>query len=184
MSNPPNSSSQPPSSENMPPPPSNNPVLSYYNDWANRTPYVTRASMIIMVATYLASFFFQAGMVLGNTPYFSIFSFEVYRLILSPFVNNSIFNIVLIALFYPAMGTQMEVKMGSAAFLACIGTLTVATNVIFAAVCVLLYLFGMVEALFFDCSGFWVVLFGLITIDCMQVRCVSACVRGGGVECA
>ena len=28
----------------------------------------------------------------------------------------------------------------------------------------------MVEALFFDCSGFWVVLFGLITIECMEVR--------------
>jgi hypothetical protein len=50
--------------------------------------------MIILVASYIISFFFQSAVVLGNVPYFTVFSFEVYRLILSPFVGNSIFDIM------------------------------------------------------------------------------------------
>ena len=126
--------------------------------------------MITMVFCYLLSFFFSAGTVLGNQPYFSIFSFEIYRLILSPFVGNSLFNLIMIALFYPSMGTRMEATTGSSAFLCLLGTLSLVTNVFFSVVCIMFYLFGMVEALFFDCSGFWVVLFGLVTIECMQVR--------------
>jgi hypothetical protein len=29
----------------------------------------------------------------------------------------------------------------------------------------------MPEALFWNCSGFWTILFALITIECMQVLC-------------
>ena len=58
--------------------------------------------------------------------------------------------------------------MGSSAFLVVTFILTIATNMAFIVVCMLLYLFGMAEALFFDCTGFWVVLFSLITIECMQ----------------
>ena len=162
------SAQNPNNNANMPPPPQGNPILSYYNEWSDRTPYITRATMIFTVICYLFSFFFNAAMLLGNTPYFSVFSFEIYRLVLSPFVGNSIIQIVLIAFFYPQMGTNMEATMGSSAFLCLLSTITFVTNILFAIVCVSLYFTGMVEALFFDCSGFWVVLFGLITIECMQ----------------
>ena len=124
--------------------------------------------MIVMIICYLLSFVFDAAMFLGNTPYFTIFSFEIYRLVTSPFVGNSIITLLLIALFFPTMGTKFETSMGSAAFLFLMGTLTLVTNVVFVMSCFLLNLLGLVEAIFYNCSGFWVVLFGLITVECMQ----------------
>ena len=149
-------------------PPPNNPFLSYYREFEERTPFVTRISMMVMIICYLLSFFFDAAMLLGNTPYFTIYSFEIYRLVLSPFVGNSIITLVLIAMFFPTMGTKFETSMGSAAFLFLMGTLTLITNIVFVMSCFLLNLLGMVEAIFYNCSGFWVVLFGLITLECMQ----------------
>lgn len=156
-------SSQPPASND-------NPVLTYYREWSEKTPYVTRVTMIVLVVSYLVSFFVPSDSVLGNTTYFSILNFEVYRLILSPLVGNSIFNIVLIALFFPGMGGRMESSLGSSAFLVLMGTLTLMTNVIFVVLCIFLYYVANVaEAVFYTCSGFWLVLFGLITIECLQV---------------
>ena len=156
---------------NQPPASNDNPILSYYREWSDKTPYVTRVTMIVLVVSYLVSFLVPTDTVLGNTPYFSILNFEVYRLILSPLVGNSIFNIVLIGLFFPGMGARMESSLGSSAFLVLIGTLTVLTNVIFVVVCLFLYYVANVaEAVFYSCSGFWLVLFGLITIECLQVN--------------
>ena len=149
-------------------PPPNNPFLSYYREFEERTPYVTRISMIVMIICYLLSFFFDAVMFLGNTPYFTLYSFEIYRLVTSPFVGNSIITLVLIAMFFPTMGAKFETSLGSAFFLFLMGTLTLVTNIVFVMSCFLLNLLGLVEAIFYNCSGFWVVLFGLITVECMQ----------------
>ena len=48
-----------------------------------------------------------------STPYFTITHFEIYRIILSPFVGNSILLMVMILLSYPSLGTRMENSMGS-----------------------------------------------------------------------
>ena len=149
-------------------PPPNNPLVSYYREFTERTPYITRTSLLAMAGCYLVSFLFNAEMVLGNTPFFTVFSFEVYRIITAPFVGNSILTLLMVALFYPAMGTKMETSLGSAAFLYLMAVLTVVINVVFVVVCLLLYAVGLVEALFYSCSSFWLVLFGLITIECMQ----------------
>jgi membrane associated rhomboid family serine protease len=148
-----------------------NPILSYYREWADKTPYVTRSLMIVLIVSYIVSIFVESDKLLGNTPFFTMLNYEVYRLILSPLVDNSIFNIVLVALFFPGMGGRMENGLGSTSFLFLMGTLTLVTNVAFVAVCLFLYYIGGVaEAIFYDCSGFWVILFGLITIECLQVH--------------
>ena len=150
-------------------PTGDNPVLTYYREWCDRNPFVTRNVMVLLVICWIASFFFEADHVLGNTTFFTIFSFEVYRLILSPLVGNSILMLVLLVFFFPAMGAKMESSMGSSAFLFLMGTLALATNLLFCFVCMNLYFFGMTEAIFYDCSGFWLIVFGLITIESMQV---------------
>lgn len=61
--------------------------------------------------------------------------------------------------------------MGSGAFLFMMIKLSLITNILFDAICLSLYLVGMPEALFWNCSGFWTILFALITIECMQVLC-------------
>jgi len=149
-------------------PPPNNPLLSYWREFQERTPYVTRTSLIAMAICYLVSFFFNAEVTLGNVPFFTVFSFEIYRVVTAPFVGNSFLTLVMVVLFYPAMGTKMEASVGSAAFLYLMAAMTVVINIVFLAVCFLLYAVGMVEALFYSCSSFWLVLFALIVIECMQ----------------
>ena len=54
---------------NQPPASNDNPILSYYREWSDKTPYVTRVTMIVLVVSYLVSFFVPSDTVLGNTPY-------------------------------------------------------------------------------------------------------------------
>lgn len=107
------------------------------------------------------------NMALGNVTYFTIFRVEVYRILFSPIVGNSLLNTIVMFLFYPMMGTLMESSMGSSMFIWLIGFITLSTNILFNILCLLLS-FYMPEALFYSSSGFWVILFGLVTIECMQ----------------
>ena len=155
---------------NQPQSNNDNPILTFYREWSDKTPFVTRSAMILLLVTYLVSFPVDLDAYFGNVPYFSILNFEVYRLFLSPFVGNSIFNVVLMALFFPAMGARMESSIGSSAFLILMGTLSTMTNVAFVLICLFLYYVGnLALAVFYSCSGFWLVLFGLITMECLQV---------------
>lgn len=78
-------------------------------------------------------------------------------------------TLILICLFFPAMGTRMENSLGSASYLVLLCSFSLATNVLFDATCMLLYLLGTPTAAFWSCSGFWTILFSLIVIECMQV---------------
>jgi len=140
-----------------------------YDEWSGNTPFITRSSMVGIVILYIASFFFSADVVLGNIPYFSVMHFEIYRIILSPVVGNSLITIIMICLFYPMMGTRMERALGSCEYFLQLCTFSLATNIIFDAICVSAYIFGVPEALFWGCSGFWTILFGLIVVECMQI---------------
>ena len=147
--------------------PGANPYLDCYNQWCDKTPIVTRTSMITIVILYLFSWIWDLTTVLSNIPYYTIFSFEIYRIILSPIVSNSLLSTVLIGLFYPQLGSKLEYSLGSIGFLFLIGKIVLLTNIIFLIICFSLYIFGMIEALFWTCAGFWTIIFGIITIDCM-----------------
>lgn len=148
---------------------SRNPIISWYEEWSNKTPYVTRVLMIILATSYLISWIFETDKVFNNSISSTITKYEVYRLIFSPLCSNSILSIILAVLFFPRIGTKMETSLGSASFFFLIGTLTLLVNSIFIAVCLLLYLIGnMPEANFFSCAGFWLILFALITMECFQ----------------
>jgi len=98
-------------------PGANNPYLDYYNQWCDKTPIVTRTSMITIVILYLFSWIWDLTKVLSNIPYYTIFSLEIYRIILSPIVSNSLLSTVLIGLFYPQLGSKLEYSLGSIGFL-------------------------------------------------------------------
>ena len=123
--------------------------------------------MIAIVVLYLFSWIWDLTTVLSNITYYTLFSFEIYRIILSPIVSNSLLSTVLIALFYPQLGSKLEYSLGSIGFLFLIGKIIILTNVTFVIICLSLYMFGMIEALFWNCAGFWTLIFGIITIDCM-----------------
>jgi membrane associated rhomboid family serine protease len=150
-----------------------NPVLSFYQQWRERTPFVTRTLMITILVCYILSWFLISDQLLGNIPYFTIFQFEIYRLILSPIVGNSILDVIIVALFFPQMGAQLESSYGSGFFLTLNVILTLVINVTYITICIILYFLGMPEIIFYSCSGFWTIIFALMTIQCMQVLVVD-----------
>lgn len=125
--------------------------------------------MIAVMAAYIISWFFDMEMALGNIPYYSIMHFEVYRIFLSFLVGNSILSVIMIALFFPSMAGRMENSLGSAGVLLLMVSVCLITNVAFDLICVLMSFMGVAEALFYSCDNFWVVVFALIAIECMQV---------------
>jgi hypothetical protein len=116
-------------------------------------------------------------MSLGNIPYYTVMRFEVYRIFLSFLVGNSIISLVMICLFFPAMAGRMEHAVGSAALLVLMAAVALLTNVAFDILCVGMNLMGNTEAIFWSCDNFWIIVFGLITIECMQVGWFNVCVH-------
>jgi hypothetical protein len=88
-------------------PASSNPFLESYRAWSERTPWVTRVTTITVLVFYIISFFFDMQLYLTNIPRYTLFRFEVYRLILSPLVGNSILFLIIMLLSYPAIGKSL-----------------------------------------------------------------------------
>ena len=115
-----------------------NPMLRYYETWSATTPAVARLSIMGLVGVYLFSWLMDLSMYFANVPYYTIYSLELYRVVLSPLVGNSIMTVLIIFLFYPAMATRLENSMGSGAFLALLTTFSMATNLVFLFLCFLM----------------------------------------------
>lgn len=157
------------SSQNQGQPIQGNPLLRYYDIWSQTTPAVTRSSTIALVILYLFSWIIDLTDYLGNIPYFTIYYIELYRIILSPFVGNSLLSVIFILLFYPTMASRLEQSMGSGSFLAFLTTLSVVTNIIFALICLIMsVLAGNQSPMLLQCAGFWSVCFSLIVVECMK----------------
>lgn len=148
--------------------PAGNPVLDYYQQWSSRTPFVSRWTCIWIVIVYILSWIFRADMSFGNIPFYTLTHFEVYRLILSPLVGNSLLNVVILLFMFPSIGQRMEASMGSLSFLNLMATITLVVNASFSIFCLLLSSMGEKAALFYSCSGFFTIVMALITVDCMN----------------
>ena len=145
-----------------------NPMLQYYQQWSEKNSFFTRNITITLVVSYILSFFIASDKYFGNIPFFSIFHFEVYRILMSPFVGDSIMSLIIVIMMYPAIGSRIESSLGSSAYLTLIGTITLLVNLGFIAIVLFMYIVGTPTALFMGCSGFWNVLFALFTIECLQ----------------
>jgi len=149
-------------------PSSTNPVVTYYNEWSERTPFVTKYSVIILVIAYIISWFFDASDWFADIPAYTLLRFEIYRLILNPFVGNSLLMLLLTIVMFVIMAGKFENSQGSLRFLFLMGTMSLLTNLAFTIFC----FFGLIwddVALYWACEGFWNVCFALITIDCVLV---------------
>ena len=85
-----------------------NPMLHAYKEWVLKTPFITRTSLLVIVTVYLLSWIIDLSHYLSNIPYYVIFYFQLYRLILSPFVGNSILAVIIMFLFFPTMSARLE----------------------------------------------------------------------------
>ncbi|KAL7563412.1 hypothetical protein ACA910_016509 [Epithemia clementina (nom. ined.)] len=153
---------------NEPPPP--NPLLTAYEGWVQRTPLVTRYILSLQAFSYLTSWFLNFDFALATTPYYVVFRFEFYRLILSPLINTSIVSCILGFLSFSDNGRRLEQSMGSTAFgwLCC--TIGLTTNLGFVLVSFLLaFVRGYDESfLFVSSTGLGNIIFGIIAMECVQ----------------
>ena len=155
------------SSANEPPP--TNPILSAYETFKNDTPLVTRYTITTITVSWFASFFVDPSFALNCIPYFTIYKFEIYRIITSPLVCQWILSLIFAYIGFVDHGKRLEFSIGSTAFAWLMITLAFLTNVIFLIVCFTLYgLTGDPAFLYMQSSGIWIILFGLISIECVR----------------
>jgi len=156
------------SSINSEPPPTN-PILTAYENFVQNTPYITRTIISIQGVSYLISWFFDAEYALGNIPHFTIFRFEIYRIVLSPLVNSSLLSLIFAYWSFKAHGKRLEHSMGSTAFAWLCLMMAVLSNLAFIVLCFVMYILSGEESILFNnSSGIWIILFGIIAMECVR----------------
>lgn len=151
--------------------PPSNPALQAYEKFSQSTPFVTRTLLTVQAVSYIVSWFFDPHYALGNIPHFSVFRFEIYRILLSPLVNTSLFSLILAFWSFQDHGTRLEKSFGSTSFAWSCLMLGVLTNITFIGVSFMLYfLLGKVSFLFQDSSGIWIILFGTLSMECVRAQ--------------
>lgn len=151
-------------------PPPSNPVLTAYEGFTQNTPLVTRYILSIQCISYVVSWFVNPHYALANIPQFVLYQLEVYRLVLSPLVNTSIISLVFAFLSFMDHGKRLEFSMGSTAFAWLCLTIGGLTNVAFFLLCLAGYALSGQDTsfLFASAAGIWLILFGIIAIECAQ----------------
>jgi membrane associated rhomboid family serine protease len=150
-------------------PPPNNPILDSYLNFRKATPFVTRTVLMSQLTCFFLSFLFDLTDAIANTPYFTVQHYEVYRIILSPFLCSRFISLVLAYFSFTENGRRLELSIGSTGFLVLIFTIGVLTNLIYI---LLAYTINAIidseTSLFLPASGIWIILFGIISIECSQ----------------
>lgn len=155
-------------------PPDDNPILKSYESFVRDTPFVTRCLLQTQGITWLLSWFLDLGLAVGNVPQFTIFHFEIYRIFLSPFICTSLLSLVFCYLSFAEYGKRMEFDLGSTAFAILLATIGWVVNIVHLAVCFVLYSTdGSTNWLFMPCFGVWMLVFGLLSIECSQAPATS-----------
>lgn len=150
-------------------PPDSNPVLTAYESYVQNTPLVTRYVLNSVVISYFMSFIVDPSFALANIPYFTLFRFQLYRIVTSPLVCSSILNLFFAFMGFTNHGVKLEQSMGSALFGVLFFTLTIATNVLFLIVSILLYGLTNNESYLGGVSvGVWTTLLSIIAVECAQ----------------
>jgi hypothetical protein len=152
------------------PPPLPNPVLTALESFVERTPFVTRHLLYAQLLSYLASWFVQPYLALANIPHFTLFRFEVYRLVLSPLVNTSLLGLILAFISFTERGKRLEYRMGSTGFAWLCFSIAFWTNVIFLVLCTIMDLVSDNNSAwrFESAQGIWLILFGILAMECVQ----------------
>jgi len=150
-------------------PPQPNPVLTAYESYCQSTPLVTRYVLNTIMITFLCSFFFSPAILLANIPIFTVFRFQLYRILTSPLLCENFLNLIFAFMGFLSHGVKLEQSLGSSMFCLLFFTLTIATNVLFLIITILLWGLTNQEAHLSSVSmGIWVVLLGIIAVECAE----------------
>jgi Rhomboid family len=156
------------------PPPPNNPILTAYESWYHSTPFVTRFILSMQAVSYLFSWFVDPAFALANIPHFIVSRpYEVYRFLLSPLVNTSLISLLFAHLSFHEPGKRLEYSLGSTRFAVLCMLIGTMTNVAFFLSTIVHFYFNgggsnQAHILLSSASGIWLVLFGIIAMECVQ----------------
>ena len=155
----------------MPPPgpPPLNPILSAYESFLRETPLVTRYTLTTLVCSWCLSFLVDASFALNTVPYFTIYNLELYRIVVSPLICQSALSLLFAYFSVMENGKRLEHSLGSTGFACFMLIIGCTTNIIFCALCWLLYRSTNDEGyLWWQSSGIWTILFGVVATECSK----------------
>ncbi len=130
---------------------------------------ITRYVMLSQAIAYGLSIFFDLRLGLGNVPVFTVYKFEIYRLVSSLFVCTGFFSLVIAYFSFLPTGKRLEYSMGSTEFGCFILTIGMMTNVLY--ICLAFLLDGLQGGQSWAVNpsyGLWNILFGVIAMECTK----------------
>mmetsp|Transcript_7770 Transcript_7770/g.14072 ORF Transcript_7770/g.14072 Transcript_7770/m.14072 type:complete len:342 (+) Transcript_7770:170-1195(+) len=150
-------------------PPPVNPVATAYESYVRDTPLVTRYVLNSIIISFFAGFFFSPAYIFANIPIFTIFKFQLYRIVTSPLICTDILSLFFAFMGFLNHGVKLEQSMGSSMFAVLFFTLTIWTNILFLIISILLWGLTNSDSYLAGASmGIWTVLLGIIAVECSE----------------
>jgi hypothetical protein len=89
-------------------PPTPNPVVTAYESYVRDTPLITRYVLNATVISYITGFFFNPAYLLANIPTFTIYKFQLYRIVTSPMICTDILSLFFTFMGFMNHGVKLE----------------------------------------------------------------------------
>eukprot|EP00804_Cyclotella_cryptica_P001943 CCRYP_007373-RB/>CCRYP_007373-RB protein AED:0.38 eAED:0.38 QI:244/0.5/0.6/1/0.5/0.6/5/0/336 len=158
-----------PSDSNNSGPPQPNPILTAYEGYIRDTPLVTRYVLNSLLISFFLSFFVNPAYALANIPLFTIFKFELYRVLTSPLICTDILSLFFAFMGFMNHGIRLEQSMGSSLFAVLFFSLTLVSNLLFLIISIILWGLTNSQGYLVGVSmGIWSVLLAIIAVECSQ----------------
>jgi len=150
-------------------PPNTNPILTAYDSYRKDTPMITRAVMSTQAVAYIVNLFFDSSFAFANKPVFTVYKFEVYRIVTSLFICSSFFSLIIAYFSFVPAGKRLEFSTGSTEFACNFLTIGVYTNVLYLVFTLILDSLVVSQYwLIIPSFGLWNSFFGLISMECTK----------------
>ncbi|KAL9183704.1 hypothetical protein ACHAXT_004560 [Thalassiosira profunda] len=150
-------------------PPQPNPVATALEGYQRDTPLITRYVLNSIVVSFAFSFVFSPAYLLANIPIYTVFKFQLYRILTSPLICSDALSLFFAFYAFMNHAVKLEQSMGSSMFAVLFFTLTIATNVLFLVLSILLWGLTNSESYLASASmGIWTVLLGIIAVECSE----------------
>lgn len=149
-------------------PPHDNPILKGYENYLTSTPFVTRVLLNGLVISYFVSWIVDLQYAMAFIPHFVVQYYEIYRVLTSVLVNQDFLSLAFAFFSFLRTGKLLEEAEGSAtmAWLSIV-VFTCFTNLLFLAAKIChAYMFNDPSVLLHGSSGIWMVLFGMMALEC------------------
>lgn len=89
-------------------PPTPNPVSTAYESYLRDTPLITRYVLNATVISYLTGFFFSPAYLFANIPIYTLFKFQLYRILTSPLICTDILSLFFTFMGFMNHGVKLE----------------------------------------------------------------------------